>query len=46
MIVFYFTPAPAALQNAVAGSFSRLAWPLDCRTPEPLLKLLEKLDQR
>ena len=46
MIVSYVSPEPAAPPNPIGRSLSRLAYPLDCRTPEPLAKLVEKLDDR
>ena len=46
MILSTFTPPPGAQPNLIGHCLSWRAYPLDCRTPEPLAKLLKRLERR
>jgi hypothetical protein len=44
MVLTYFKPLFAKVADPVGCALSQLAFPLDGRLPEPLVRLLKKLD--
>lgn len=46
MIYSTFTTALPGRPRDIGCAFRRIAFPLDPRTPEPLVKMLERLEKR
>lgn len=45
MILYWFIPKLAQRRAEFGCALSRFAYPLECRIPEPLARLMERLER-